>query len=343
MSKVIVDGRIGICRRMCDPNSGKRWNDHELVLLGHLVGDGSYLRGAPLRYTTASDENANAVREAAIALGSTIKRYEGRGRWHQLLISGNGNRWHAAGVGKWLKQLGIFGQRSHEKRLPADVFGLPDEQVALLLRHLWATDGCIHVRHAGQKGASRVYFSTSSQMLAHDVGALLLRFGIVARLRKAVTKQYRPCYTVDVSGAQQATFVDRIGAFGPRLAPADALRVRLSEIKSNTNVDTLPLQAFAEVRNSMAIRGISIRQLAQERGVSPNCIRNVYFSPSRELIREYARVLEDRSLLHWCESDLFWDRVVGVEPDGSDAVYGVEMDNGQYWLADGVPCMSKAH
>ena len=46
-------------------------------------------------------------------------------------------------IAAWLDELGLFGLRSHEKFVPAPVFALPDEQVALFLRHLWATDGCV--------------------------------------------------------------------------------------------------------------------------------------------------------------------------------------------------------
>ncbi|HTP26633.1 MAG TPA: replicative DNA helicase, partial [Anaeromyxobacteraceae bacterium] len=109
--------RLALARHVPAPAQPVRWPDHELVLLGQLVGDGSFLVNQPLRYTTASEANSEAVRISAQAMGATVKRYAGRGLWHQLLITGNGDRWHAAGVGKWLKDLGIFGQRSHEKRL----------------------------------------------------------------------------------------------------------------------------------------------------------------------------------------------------------------------------------
>src|SRR6185436_16402948 len=107
-----------------------------------------------------------------------------------------GNRWHAEGVGRWLKDLGIFGQRSHEKRLPAEVFQLPDDQVGLLLRHLWATDGSITTR---KEGGARVFFASCSHGLAMDVAGLLMRLGIVARIRTSVKAGYRPVYSVDVS------------------------------------------------------------------------------------------------------------------------------------------------
>ena len=216
IDEMAVGARVALGRRLPVEPSSAGWSDEELILLGHLVGDGSYLRHQPLRYTTASEENSLAVREAAEALGSTVTRCAGRGLWHQLVIAGNGNRWHPAGVGAWLKKLGIFDQRSHEKHLPAEVFALSNDRLALLLRHLWATDGCIHVRVKG-RGSDRVYFATCSERLAQDVAALLMRFGIIARIRAVAQGRSRPVYTVDVSGAdQQRSFLSEIGVFGPR-------------------------------------------------------------------------------------------------------------------------------
>ena len=332
-----VGDRLALSHRIPEPVPGTTWTDEALVLLGHLVGDGSYLVHQPLRYTTASEENSQAVRTAAEAMGATVKRYAGRGHWHQLLISGNGDRWHPAAVGRWLKDLGIYGQRSHEKRLPDDVFRLPNERVALLLRHLWATDGCITVRKPGTKGASNVFFSTCSRGLAEDVAALLMRFGIVARIRATVKAQYRPCYSVCVSGSvDQLAFLDQVGTFGPRVAPGLALRTALSGVEANTNVDTLPLAAFAEVRASMRARGVTTRGMTALRGTSFGGSSHFRFAPSRELLIDYADKLGDPSLRRWADSDLFWDRVVSIEPAGNEEVFDLTVPGPACWIADSI-------
>ncbi|HUL97628.1 MAG TPA: replicative DNA helicase [Usitatibacter sp.] len=337
VGNLIPGARIALARQLPEPESNTRWADHELILLGQLVGDGSYLVHAPLRYTTASEANSEAVRAAAESMGSTVKRYAGRGLWHQLLIGGNGNRWHAAGVGKWLKELGIFGQRSHEKRLPERVFQLANDQIALLLRHLWATDGSIVVRPREKRGSDRVYYCSTSRGLALDVAALLQRLGIVARIRTVFKAGYRAAYHVDVSGsAYQRTFLARVGAFGERVAAAESLRAKLEGRVENTNVDTLPLQAFVDVRASMAQRNMSIRKIANLRGVAPQAAANIYFAPSRALIEDYADKLQDESLLRWSRSDLFWDRVVAIEPDGEEEVFDLTVPGPSCWLADGL-------
>ncbi len=67
----------------------------------------------------------------------------------------------------WLDELGLFGLRSHQKFVPAPVFALPDEQLALFLRRLWATDGTVgwdERRPGGEIG-----LASTSRRLVDDV------------------------------------------------------------------------------------------------------------------------------------------------------------------------------
>jgi replicative DNA helicase len=337
VSQLQVGDRLALARQLPEPRQCKRWPEHWLVLLGHLVGDGSFLKHQPLRYTSASEWNLTVVAQAAMTFGSRVTRHAGRGLWQQLVIAGNGNRWHPAGVGRWLKELGIFGQRSHEKRLPAEVFELADEQIALLLQHLWATDGSISLRKPGTKGgAARVYFASSSLGLVQDVAALLLRLGIVARIRTVHTEGYRPCHTADVSGSEaQRRFVSVVGGVGPRERAAEALALELAEVRSATNVDTLPVEVFGQVRASMKSHGITHRRMAELRGRSYG-VSNGRFAPSRELLQEYAEILGDQEIAAVYTSDLFWDRVTSIDPAGEEEVFDLTVPGPANWLADGI-------
>ncbi|MFP5406152.1 MAG: LAGLIDADG family homing endonuclease, partial [Gammaproteobacteria bacterium] len=305
----------------------------------HLLGDGSYLSGQPMRYTTASDDNSEAVRQAAESFGCKVTRHAGRGAWHQLVISGNGDRWNPKAVNAWLRNLGIFGQRSHEKRIPAQAFELADTQIALLLRHLWATDGSIHLRKPGQKGAPRVYFATASEGLARDVAALLLRVGVMGRIRCSRPATGRPVWNVDISGAeQQHIFLQRVGVFGPRLAVGQRLAAHVESMlqNANGNVDTLPREVFATVRAVMGAQGVSQRRMAHMRGTSYGGTSHYQFAPSRKMLSDYAECLDDDLLRTWASSDLFWDRVVAIEPDGEEEVFDLTVPGPASWLADGI-------
>jgi replicative DNA helicase len=325
-----------MARRLPPPVESERWPEDRVVLLGQLIGDGSYLKNAPMRYTTASEANSTAVATAARReFGAKVTRYAGRGKWHQLLISGNGNRWHPAGVGAWLKELGIFGQGSHTKRIPAAAFRLPNEQIALLLRHLWATDGCIWAGpRSNGKMVTRVYLATCSRDLAHDVAALLLRLGIIARIG-AVRSGEGLIWNVVVSGSEsQKRFLKTVGAFGPRMAQAARLNALLAV--ANTNVDTLPVEIWQTVRSAMADNAITQRAMASMRGTSYGGSSHFAFAPSRSTVASYAELLASPELTLAAESDVFWDRVVANESDGEEDVFDLTVPGPACWLADGV-------
>jgi replicative DNA helicase len=333
-----VGDRLAIARQLPEPAEPEVWPDTHVVLLGQLIGDGSFLNNAPLRYTTSSEANSAAVATAAReGFGCEVKRYAGRRSWHQLMIGGNGNRWHPTGVNAWLRELGIHGQRSHEKRIPERVFRLANSQIALLLRHLWATDGTMWLRRAGTKGQAIVSYSTNSPGLAADVAALLMRLGIVSRTVRAGKAGYRPGYMVHVSGAtDQQRFLDGVGAFGPRTEPAERLREYLAGVLTNTNVDTVPEQVWGLVKARMREQGLSTRQLAAVRGTAYAGDAHFGFSPSRRVVAEYADILAAPEVMRYATNDLFWDRVISIESAGEEDVYDLTVPGPSSWLLDGV-------
>jgi replicative DNA helicase len=327
--------RIAIARQLLEPVQPEKWPDDRVALLAHLIGDGSYPKHQPMRYTTASEACSEVVRRAAEAeFGMTVNRHAGRGNWHQLVLSGNGNRWKPAGVGLWLRELGIFGQRSAQKRVPAAVFKLSNEQIGLFLRHLWATDGTIPPRKPGQRGSHGVHFSTCSRGLADDVAALLLRLGIVARIQTVTSGYKNPVHMVWVRGIEgQTAFLRRVGAFGPRVAPAESLLVALAGVKANTNVDTVTEVMMWRTRFLMHQHGISRRVMA---GMLGRPTMNFNRCASRPLLAEYAKILDDRTLKEAASNDIFWDRIVSVELVGEEDVFDLTVPDTSCWLADSI-------
>jgi replicative DNA helicase len=322
--------RLALPRRLPFPQHTVDMPDHELIFLAHMIGDGSYVVHQPMRYTTASESNSTAVHEAALALGSKVNRRQGRGNWHQLEISGNGNRWHPAGAGKFLKDLGIHGQRSANKRIPDAIFRLSRPRLALFLRHLWATDGSISGR--------RVFFSSVSQTLIQDLSLLLMRFGIVARIKHKTTEtSVTGWYELDISGGEhQRVFAQEIGGFGHQELQVKALLQRLEKQTANTNVDTLPIGIFDYVREQMKVKGISHRAMAEMRGTSYGGSAHFQFAPSRDTLLSYAELLDDDHLREVALSDLFWDSIDSIEPAGEAEVFDLTVPGNASWIADGI-------
>lgn len=328
-----IGDRIAIARKLPEPTKNNHWSDLRLILLAHLIGDGSYLTNLPLRYTTGCEECSTIVRTTAEAeFGATVKRYEGRGNWHQLVISGNGNCKNPAGVNKWLRTLGVWNQRSADKTIPLEIFQLSTKQIALFLRHLWATDGTISPGGPGRRAAPATYFATASRSLADGVACLLLRVGIVGRIRKSGN-----CFQVWVRGVGNLKkFLNCVGAFGPRKPQAAALIETLKHRTDNTNVDTVPIEAFDLVKSSMRRRGITQRKMAELRGTAYGGNGHFGFSPSREVLADYAELLDDDNLRGIASSDIFWDKIASIEPSGEQDVYDLSVPGPTSWLADGI-------
>jgi replicative DNA helicase len=186
-------------------------------------------------------------------------------------------------------------------------------------------------------GGHSIMYSTNSLGLVQDVLALLLRCGIVARVYTVQKGSYRPTQMVTISGVeQQLRFLQTVGAFGPRLAQAERLAEALLNMKANTNVDTVPQEWFAKVKQLMAEQGITQRAMAALRGTAYGGSSHFCFSPSRRLFAEYAEILADERLRLQATNDLFWDKVVAIEPQGEEEVFDLTVPGPASWLADGI-------
>jgi replicative DNA helicase len=53
-------------------------------------------------------------------------------------------------------------------------------------------------------------------------------------------------------------------------------------------------------------------------------------------MRRYAERFDDDVLRTWCATDIYWDRVVAIEPGGLEWVYDLTVPGPSSWLADGI-------
>jgi len=331
-------GRIGIPRRNPEPvTAGLGWSEYRLGLLAHLIGDGCVLRSQPLHYTSNDEENLAFVEAAAAAeFGITPRRVAQKTWWHTYLPSpyhcthGRLNPLHV-----WFRELGIDDLRSHEKRIPEALYSASNREVAVFLRHLWATDGNVTVPRT--KTAPKVYYASSSRALADGVALLLSRFGIIARIRQVTKEGYRPGFHVIVAdGPSLRTFCRSIGVHGARGKLAGELSALLDGRLTNTNADTLPIEVWDLVKAERVRVGLTERQFQAAIGTH-YCGSTLYKAcPSRERLLRCAEVLNSDLLKEAASSDVYWDRIVDIEPLGSQPVYDATVKGTHNFIADGV-------
>jgi replicative DNA helicase len=299
--------RIGITRHIPAPSQETQWSDHHVIVLAHMLGDGSVLPRQPIRYATTDPANVAAMSESAVA----------------------------SSMPEWFDSLGLFGKRSHEKFIPHQVFSLPKEQIALFIRHLWATDGSISINKNRRGG--RIYYASTSRRLADDLSRLLLRFGIHTRISIARKAGYRDGYHVAISGsADQKVFLRRINAHGARGLLGTQLLAILETIEPNINRDTVPREVWNRVREVIAEQGLSHREFQEKLG-SQYCGSSLFRSaPSRERLSRVAQILDADDLELLATNDVYWDEIVSIEHQGAMPVFDAEVFGTHNFIADGV-------
>jgi replicative DNA helicase len=241
LGELQVGDRLATPRSVPEPVHTERMHESEIVLLAHMIGDGSCVRRQPVRYASIDEANLVAVEISAAHFGVTpVRDHHPAARVTSLRLPAPERLTHGKRnpIAAWLDKLGLFGKRSYEKFVPAEVFALPNDQVALFLKHLWATDGS--VRWDDKAGQARIYYATTSRRLADDVAQLLLRVGVYARIKKAKKAGYRDCWHVCISGGEnQKRFGAYVGVYGARGESAKEVLAKLDTAARNTNLDDL--------------------------------------------------------------------------------------------------------
>jgi replicative DNA helicase len=329
---------IAMPRALPSP-SQRTMSDDELALLGHLIGDGCTLPRHAIQYTTRERELAEIVADLATRVfGEALApRIRAERNWHQVYLSATERLTHGKRnpVAAWMDELGAFGLRSHEKRVPDEVFRQPAEAIELFLRHLWATDGCLWP----SAGQSRIYYATSSQRLANDVQDLLLRLGICATVYRIRQRNGRPQYHVDVTGKpDQTEFVLRVWAVGDRRErQALALADRLGVTRARTNRDVIPALAWRTiVEPARTAAGVTTRRL--QAGLDTSyCGSTLYESNlGRERAARVAEIVGSDELRRLAVSDVYWDRIEAIDPDGETEVYDLTVQRHHNFVSNGV-------
>lgn len=339
LGELEVGSRVGVPRHVPGPERNAEWDDRRVVMLAHLLGDGSFVKRQPLRYASIDEQNLHAVTEAAGAFGITPARDDyaaARVTTLRLPAPYRLSRGKRNPIAAWLDDMGLFGARSHEKFVPTNVFHLPKRQIALFLRHIWATDGSVTVNKNERGG--RIYYASTSRELIDGLSRLLLRFGISTRVRRATLKgSYRPGYTLDISGVDdQRRFLQEIGVHGERGENAERLLSIIRDTQANTNVDTVPRQVWDDVRDLLAERGMTHRQFAEAIGTQFCGSALWKSSPSRQRLGKVAQVLKSEELEVMAVNDLLWDEVVAIEPMGEKQVFDATVVGTHNFVANGI-------
>ncbi len=313
----------------------------ELGLLGHLIGDGCTLPTHAIQYTTKDPTLAEEVVGLATEVfGETVRpRIHQERTWIQVYLPPARHLTHGVRnpIRVWLENLGGFGLRSYEKRVPEEVFRQSALGVACFLKHLWATDGCVRLTRDHD---AAIYYASSSERLARDVLSLLLRLGINARIsRHSQGVKGRDQFHVTLSGqTEMLAFLTIIDVVGQEKVAHKALILEyLKTREGKTNRYIIPSavwQLFA--RPAVAAGGMTQRNMQARLGMSYMGHSIFGQNLSRSRARRLSEAVESREIGLLGSSDVYWDRIASISPDGVDEVYDLTVGSLHNFVANNI-------
>ncbi|WP_280826728.1 replicative DNA helicase [Mycobacterium sp. OTB74] len=335
LGELTVSDRLAVPRTVPEPVQTERMNESEIIMLAHMIGDGSCVKRQPIRYASIDEANLGAVSGAAGHFGVTAVRDEyAAARVTSLRLPAPYRLTHGKRnpIAAWLDKLGLFGKRSYEKFVPKEVFALPNDQVALFLRHLWATDGS--VRWEPVAGQGKIYYATTSRQLAEDVVQLLLRVGVQGRIKRTKKVGYRDCWNVWIDRAEnQTAFLNNVGVHGARGEKAREVLAELNTRTRKPGADTVPVEVWDKVQKAMDAKRWSNRDLSLAANVTVSQSRWKH-APGRSTLHRMAAALNNPELHDLATNDVFWDEIVEITSVGEHDVYDGTVEGTHNFMAN---------
>jgi len=342
---LVVGDAIGVPRAL--PSFGKESIDPQRArLLGYFVGDGGLSGGSPSftnidpviiddfkSIVSAHFPSCRVVQRRItyfVTAWTRVRRLNVRERLAAYLHRVRRPIAKSPIVG-WLTQFGLWGKKADVKRFPEQVWRWNRETLREFLRALMSCDGSIF---ATQNGRPRIEFAVASDGLAKDVHHAFVRFGIVARLYRKSERCWRVQITDSESVARYQAEIGWIGEKASRF-PND-----LPQFRSNNG--HLPNAVWKIVGQAASARHLSWAKLAVASGDRVRTSKFETYNPrtnhglSQRRLAILNEVLEDPQLAALANPELYWDRIVSIEPTGSHQVYDLTVPEGANFIAEDV-------
>ena len=352
LGELSVGDRIASPARL--PIEGRQhWPDHQSVLLGWVLSEGNTCHPSGFYFynkdLAARDDFILATQGFGNTTTTVTLRADRADSWcvyvgageELRVVNGAGRTSRArSGARLWLESMGMIGQKATKKHFPEEVFQLDNASLAVLIGRLWSGDGFIF----GTRGNNQTpYLATSSARLARETQHLLLRLGIVTRLTEKTFpyKEGRLGYTLHLLGRSSiARFAEIIGPhLLGREEPFGRLQTYLAETPADReSVDTLPPEIKLIVRAEKDRSGLTWNEIGRLSGVSSRefygALRPRKRGFRRATIRRLADFFDSDELRRAVDNEIFWERVVSIEPAGVAMTYDLEVADTHNFVAN---------
>jgi DNA polymerase-3 subunit alpha len=322
------------------PVEGKNeWHDHEAIALGHLLAEGNLCHPRSVYFYSQDEAQVDDFIRAADSF-ENVKCTTAVHKNTFSVYAARADRKYEPGIFSWVGELGLLGKNARTKEIPSVVFELNNRQISLMISRMWEGDGHIDVR-----GRS-LFYATASKRMAGQLQHLLLRFGIISRIRTVEFpyKDGRVGYQVFITGYENiGKFEEKIGCHFVSQKRRQAL-AELTETVPPAAIgtkDVVPVGAVKDyIRSAKDQSGLTWNDLTAETGIAPrefyptNSAGKIGFG--RKTLQRLGNYFDDPNIKRFAESDIYWDRVAYIEYVGEKQTYDLEIAETHNFIANDI-------
>jgi len=331
LQELSVGSRIAAARNI--PVFGRdELPDWEATMLGLMIAEGQCdTPGSSPCFTTADEALAEALKQCVkVGIGSVLT-YKGHYGYRLANKVGRGGIATKNRATQWLTghslNIGAL-----DKFVPPCIFRAPKRSMALFLSALFSGDGSIYLLNSNRSHTQvGLEYCSSSERLARDVQHLLLRFGIVSKLREKATPK-SPAFIVQVlRSADIKTFLDEIGFLpgsAKDLKARNIIRPILETRRHNQRrlYDTIP----AEFWTILKAEAQALQTTLYASGLHVRNRKDVTYLE----LQKFIALHPESKLAEHLESGLIWDEVVSIEAGGNEEVFDICVPQAQNFVAN---------
>lgn len=317
----------------------------KVKLLAYLIAEGCTTTGNAA-FSTGNKEILSDIKKSLPLLHKISKR----GKYDYVIVGYREKKGFHPGIGKclangcvnivreWIKEWGLDGKRSYEKTLPDDVFKWNNECISLLLNRLYACDGYVRIKRGGL-----ISYTTTSEKLAYQMCHLLLRFGVVARIKQKTCSYKdstpRIAYNLEIRDYEnQVKFEGKIGIFtsykSKRLKEIVTRKIHSDERMPFGYL--LPSISDLKVEKIIGKVGMPWKYADKEQYTLIRNRRKNGNNVSRSQLLRFAKVFNDDLLLALATSDIKWDKITSIKSLGVKPTWDIEVEGTHNFVGDDV-------
>jgi len=233
------------------------------------------------------------------------------------------------------KSLGLVGQKSKTKTVPPIIFQLTKPLLSLFLRTIYSGDGGVDYSNT-----PTISYYSSSKKLISQIQHLLLRFGIIARIRYKPVKykgKLYPNWVLEITNRESLLkFSKEIGFIGEKAKELQQFASYISDRPTNPNCDVIPIEVWNLVKHEKEMNNKSWVEVGKILNYKkPKKFSNtVRFRPSRNKLKICGEVFDSREILNIANSDIYWDRIAEIKYTGDYQVYDLVVPGTHNFVAN---------